>query len=979
MRIEFVKTEEDRKLLEIAAKVYFKFRNSDDWDEEYKYRILNELNGQLSPDQVTSDNVLEIVELLKRSNPQAGAFVYWANLGNLLDYTKARPAEVAEQITLLFNENLPLAIRINRFRDKASEFQSDIRLGTPLFGYLMAAFDYKKYPIYKDSIFQEFSKWFENLNTPSDIGEKYQLYVDTCTSLRDYLSEFSGKSLNLLDSQDFIYSLTEYDEAIFQVFTNYLNYTASELSKYERDISLFIEKLKTTDTEQLEGVMSRYKGAEKINAIRYEYMSEFLSSDRKPDIDRLHELQEEINSRYDTDIMRSWNDYKILFPFYYEIQKDRVRYFLNHIHDTLRGSTEEKYGLKLHARNKIEDFYGTQNFPTTSCWLALFPASKKNQQEAAQLGLSINPDGFVFGLHIGDKVKVKENYSNNEDFINPEKADLTLQMVINKHDEVIHKFKEVNGLNSQIDVDLAPPFSEIFEDYEQANWAFDLMAKALQELGVDKSNLNDPRFSVTLNKTQDRIRVDYGCWLLLGFRKYRQEDRWIEIALNTNQIDYPAFEFGQFNAVEDGGDYRLFLISKSLYEDNDQIRTAFFNTLTYARERMEHWKSSNLRKYHREQLANAIFDKEYRDQILRKGITEAAQAENDEHLYEEEIIELTWKDIKNSISYSFDQPLDLSKSKLHFPKEMRQNLENRVSTAIRNGKHVLLIGPPGTGKSKLAKAICEFYTGSGMNYQMSTATSDWSTFETIGGYRPLEDGKLEFRSGIFLKSFRHEVTRNPINRWLIIDEINRADIDKAFGALFSALTGDSIKLPYEHQNCSIEVIGRIEGDDTIIEDHHFVIHPDWRIVATMNTYDKTSLYEMSYAFMRRLAFIPVEIPKTIDAELIRGYIEIWNGGEVDDEIVEHLKVIWETINKTRKIGPAIVEDIFKYVKDSEEPDFTSAVIMFVMPQFEGLMDDKIISFVKDLTSKGYDKHGHLKEFCADFFRIEEAKFDSDKK
>ncbi|MGC9316375.1 MAG: AAA family ATPase, partial [bacterium] len=262
---------------------------------------------------------------------------------------------------------------------------------------------------------------------------------------------------------------------------------------------------------------------------------------------------------------------------------------------------------------------------------------------------------------------------------------------------------------------------------------------------------------------------------------------------------------------------------------------------------------------------------------------------------------------------------------------------------------------------------------------MSTATSDWSTFETIGGYRPLEDGKLEFRSGIFLKSFRHEVTRNPINRWLIIDEINRADIDKAFGALFSALTGDSIKLPYEHENCSIEVIGRIEGDDTIIEDHHFVIHPDWRIVATMNTYDKTSLYEMSYAFMRRLAFIPVEIPKTIDAELIRGYIEIWNGGDVDDKIVEDLKVIWETINKTRKIGPAIVEDIFKYVKDSEEPDFTSAVIMFVMPQFEGLMDDKIISFVKDLNSKGYDNHGHLKEFCADFFRIEEAKFDSDKK
>ena len=339
---------------------------------------------------------------------------------------------------------------------------------------------------------------------------------------------------------------------------------------------------------------------------------------------------------------------------------------------------------------------------------------------------------------------------------------------------------------------------------------------------------------------------------------------------------------------------------------------------------------------------------------------------------------ITWGEIKSKLEYNLTNKLDLSDCNLHFPDDMRQALESRISKAIENGKHIMLIGPPGTGKSKLAKHICQFYTESNKNFNFSTATSDWSTFETIGGYRPSKtDSSLEFRPGIFLNSFRDEKTKDPINKWLIIDEINRADIDKAFGSLFSALTGDSVILPYEMDDKAIEVIGDTEhlDEDSPLEDNHFVIHPDWRIIATMNTYDKSSLYEMSYAFMRRFAFVPVEIPHNINEELIRSYIEKWDPEYDDEEVIGNLVEIWKVINETRPIGPAIMEDIFKFVKDSEEHDFASAIIMYVMPQFEGQMDEKIVDFVKDMENKKIVDSVALKEFCADFFQIDRGKFD----
>ena len=113
----------------------------------------------------------------------------------------------------------------------------------------------------------------------------------------------------------------------------------------------------------------------------------------------------------------------------------------------------------------------------------------------------------------------------------------------------------------------------------------------------------------------------------------------------------------------------------------------------------------------------------------------------------------------------------------------------------------------------------------------------------------------------------------------------------------------------------------------------------------MNTYDKASLYEMSYAFMRRFAFIHIDVPK-----VKRGIIEKINSianWKIDIEkikdFINKIEDVWEILNKYRKIGPAIIHDILQFSEQhpDREQAFIHSIIQFILPQVEGLEEDRI--------------------------------------
>lgn len=270
-----------------------------------------------------------------------------------------------------------------------------------------------------------------------------------------------------------------------------------------------------------------------------------------------------------------------------------------------------------------------------------------------------------------------------------------------------------------------------------------------------------------------------------------------------------------------------------------------------------------------------------------------------------------------------------------------RHLLAEVVAALDSGRHVLLTGSPGAGKTSLAYLLADLARDSVRctGYLPVTASSEWAERHTVGHYADSPEGMV-FHPGVFLQAIHS-------GQWLVIDELNRADFDRAFGPLFTVLAHQPVILPYRRAGHTAPISIVPAGAEAPAHTDALAVPRHWRIVATINDFDRASLHRMSHALMRRFAFI--EVPSAPD-EVLRGLLT-GRGA-----LVGHLCPVRRFVD----LGPAIFLDAAGFAErrladeaTTESRVLLEALFAFVLPQLDEL-DERQGRELLELLAPSFD-------------------------
>ncbi|MDJ1121820.1 AAA family ATPase [Olsenella sp. YH-ols2217] len=204
---------------------------------------------------------------------------------------------------------------------------------------------------------------------------------------------------------------------------------------------------------------------------------------------------------------------------------------------------------------------------------------------------------------------------------------------------------------------------------------------------------------------------------------------------------------------------------------------------------------------------------------------------------------------------------------------------------LRRKKNLILRGAPGTGKTYAAKRLAYEFMGERDRDRVKVVQfhQGYSYEDFVEGYRPTATG-FELRRGPFLELCDAALEHPDEPFFLVIDEVNRADLGRVLGELFMLLEADK----------------RGVHLDLMYSRESFTVPRNLYVVGTMNTADR-SIALMDHALLRR--FGHVELEPAFASDGFRAYAE-GLGSDAFDRLVSVVQAMNEDIAQDEALGPS---------------------------------------------------------------------------